>query len=141
METDIIFITFNPFKIHCLPCLSEKVVNVAGVNYIDVYQGEESAQEFDGFLGFYDWLINGDSKVIGVYLSLADFSEGIAVDVAEFKNVELDEDGLGFYIFFSSDREYLEDLSCSQSFGLNKFYKSQNNKDIAISFGSPPGNI
>ncbi|PWQ94301.1 hypothetical protein [Leucothrix arctica] len=132
----MIFVTFNPLEIHQIEGVPNVKIEIAGDIFIDVNQKSIDACKFDGFLGFYDWLINSSDDVIGVYLMLADHSKNILSYISGFENISIEADGSGVFIFFSENKDFDESRSNSESFGCNRLYTTESGQ-IAMSFELP----
>lgn len=129
----ILFFSVTNSKCHFLNQIPGKELIIDNEIYADVYFGNPEFEIFDGFLGFYDWLVDKDRRIIGVYLALADHAERILGHLTVFENIAIDSDKKGLTIFFSSKRDYCDDLSIFQCFGLNRLYISKEKK-IGMSF-------
>jgi hypothetical protein len=129
----ILFFSVTDSKYHFLNEIPGKELIVNNEPYTDAYFRSPEFDKFNGFLGFYDWLLDGDGRIIGVYLALADHAERILEYLKIFTNVRVDDDKKGLIIFFSDKKDYREDLSISQCFGMNRLYISKEKK-IGMSF-------
>lgn len=73
--------------------------------------------------GFFDWLRNKSSQIIGVRWTAYD-EQGfrlVADNLLSLSNVEIDGSG-SICIYFGQEVEFDESISCDQDFGENNFY-------------------
>lgn len=73
--------------------------------------------------GFYDWLRNHDKKVIGVRM-IPTANEPLYRTLKDCSYVDWNEAHDSFTIFFSTEREYMDEYSADQDFGNNKLLRS-----------------
>ena len=103
-------------------------VRLAGVDYVDSGAGD--------WLGFYDWLRDRASQVIGVQqwidtISTYPFSK-------EFAGLEADQRNARVRIFFGPCREVDENLSCDQDFGSNRLLIAEDSIALTFNAADPP---
>lgn len=79
------------------------------------------------FHGFYDWLRNSNHDLVGVRHMLFDDYDGLLKVIEKLNYAEIAEDSNGnvtLYIFFSTDRSYVDAISNDQFFVDDFIYES-----------------
>ena len=140
MNKEILVFSLDSGDCFKIFCSTNGIFKFDGTKYFDVYDDRVETKKFDGYLGFYDWLVSENNEVVGVYLALDSASEDLIRLIGHYRTVELDEDKLGISFLFCRGVDYSISVPFSQSFGFNRVFATRDEEYI-VTFEMPPKDL